>query len=185
MNRHQSSKNNNNNTTTTTMRTIVTLYLNMGYMDGTEEKIMSVEQAQAALESLIQHKKDLLPEPDDLDLAPQVKVHKVLFVSLVPGKCSCEACCPCEVCEEDENEAPMSYNIQLKVAIHHKIPLSFDTANTVIETIYENGAMFPFTPDAEDAMPHFILYPYQSSVSNMDCGICIGEACSSDEDEDC
>lgn len=72
------------------MRTIATICLNMGYMDGTEEKIMSVEQAQVALESLIQHKKDLLPEPDDLDLAPQVKVHEVLFVSLVPGKCSCE-----------------------------------------------------------------------------------------------
>jgi len=154
------------------MRTIATICLNMGYMDGTEEKIMSVEQAQVALESLIQHKKDLLPEPDDLDLAPQVKVHKVLFVSLVPGKCSCE-----------EDESPVSYNIELKVAIHHKNGLSFDTVNTVIETIYENGAMFPFTPDAEDAMPHFILYPYQFSVSDMDDGICIGEACSGDEDD--
>ena len=161
----------NEQATTTTMRTIVTLCLNMGYMDGTEEKIMSLEQAQAALESLIQHTKDLLPDADDLDLAPQVKVHKVLFVSLVPGKCSCD------------DETPVSYNIQLKVAIHHKIPLAFDTANTVIETIYDNGAMFPFTPDEEDAMPHFILYPYQSSVSDMDDGICIGQECSSDEDD--
>ena len=50
------------------MQTDITLHLNMGFMDGEEERKMKEMEAQANLAGLIQHMKDLLPEPDDLDL---------------------------------------------------------------------------------------------------------------------
>jgi hypothetical protein len=48
------------------------------------------------------------------------------------------------------------------VTLHYKIPQSYATIAEVIEAIYENGANLSFTPDAEDAMPHRVLYPYSS-----------------------
>ena len=75
------------------------------------------------------------------------------------------------------DRASCTYIMQLTVAIHHTHPIAFNTAQAVVDAIYEGGAMFPFTPDADaDAaeFPHTFLYPYHSEVSDLDDGICIG-----------
>ena len=85
--------------------------------------------------------KDILPDPDDLDLARSVQ--KIAFVSLELGQWS-------------------SYNMQLTVGIHHAATISCTSVVSIIDAIYENGANFPFTPDAEDALPYTFLYPYNN-----------------------
>ena len=136
------------------MQTDITISLNMGFMDGEEERKMQETEAQDNLDGLIQHMKDILPEPDDLDL--EDKIQSIAFVSLEVGQwTSCE------------RGTPDTYNMQLTVTLHHATPQSYATMAQVIEAIYENGANFPMTPDAEDAMPHLVLYPYNSIVSVM------------------
>ena len=141
------------------MQTDITITLNMGYMDGEEERKMQETEAQANLAGLIQHMKDILPDPDDLDLAS--KIQSIAFKSLEIGHwTSCErgtwaALTP-------PQPTPDIYNMQLTVTLHHATPQSYATMAEVIEAIYENGANFSMTPDAE-AMPHRVLYPYSST----------------------
>ena len=138
------------------MQTDITIRLNLGFMDGEEERQMQETEAQANLEGLIQHMKDILP----VDL--EAKIQCIAFKSLEIGQwTSCErgtwaALTP-------PQKTPDTYNMQLTVTLHHKSPQSYATMANVIEAIYENGANFAFTPDAEDAMPHRILYPYSST----------------------
>jgi predicted ATPase len=142
------------------MQTDITIHLNMGFMDGEEERKMKEMEAQANLAGLIQHMKDLLPEPDDLDL--ETKIQSIAFKSLEIGHwTSCERGTWAAL--NAPQPTPDTYNLQLTVTLHHKSPQSYATMAQVIEAIYENGANFPMTPDAEDAMPHLVLYPYSST----------------------
>jgi len=128
------------------MRTYVTIHMNMGYMDGEEEIKMEEKEAQENMECLIQHMKDIMPEVSDLEL--ESKIESIEFKSLEIGEWS----------------SPETYNLKVTVTLQHETPQSYATITEVIEAIYENGANCSFTPDAEDAMPHRVLYPYSSTV---------------------
>ena len=141
------------------MRTDVTLHMNMGFMDGEEERKMQATEAQRNLEDLIQHMKDIMPDVGDLDL--EDKIQTIEFKSLEVGEwSSCHRGTWAAL--TTPQATPDTYNLQLTVTLHYKIPQSYATIAEVIEAIYENGANLSFTPDAEDAMPHRVLYPYSS-----------------------
>ena len=148
------------------MRTDVTIHMNMGFMDGEEERKMQENEAQYNVEGLIQHMKDIMPDVADLDL--ESKIQSIEFKSLEIGQWS------------SSQPTPDTYNLQLTVTLHHATPQSYATMAEVIEAIYENGANFSMTPDAEDAMPHRVLYPYSSIGYD---GYELGEGCPESEDE--
>ena len=134
------------------MRTDVTIHMNMGFMDGEEERKMQENEAQYNVEGLIQHMRDIMPDVADLDL--ESKIQSIEFKSLEIGQWS------------SSQPTPDTYNLQLTVTLHHATPQSYATMTEIIEAIYENGANFSMTPDAEDAkdaMPHRVLYPYSST----------------------
>jgi hypothetical protein len=149
------------------MRTDVTIHMNMGFMDGEEERKMQETEAQDNMEGLIQHMKDIMPDVSDLDL--EHKIQAIEFKSLEIGQWS------------SSQPTPETYNLQLTVTLHHESPQSYATMAEVIEAIYENGANLSFTPDAEDAMPHRVLYPYSST--GYDHLVADGAPSASSEDE--
>ena len=161
------------------MRTDVTLHMNMGFMDGEEERKMERNEAEDNLEGLIQHMKDNMPDVGDLDL--EDKIQSIEFNSLEIGQwTSCDRGTWASLTRPQST--PDTYNMQLTVTLHHKTPQSYATMAEVIEAIYENGANYSFTPDAEDAMPHRVLYPYSSTS----CEQLVGEgapSASSDDEE--
>jgi hypothetical protein len=65
----------------------------------------------------------------------------------------------------------VTYGMQLVVSIQHEIPLSFTTVAEVINAIHDNGASFPITFEEDE---NYFLYPFNSEVSDMDDGICLG-----------
>jgi len=157
--------------------TTVRMNFNMGYMDVTEETRMSLRHAEANRDDLTQYVMDLIPVPADLDL--ESDIHQITFVSLELVEWSPPDEGWAEECIDEGDRASCTYIMQLTVAIHHNHPIAFNTAQAVVDAIYEGGAMFPFTPDADadaDAaeFPHTFLYPYHSKVSDLDDGICIG-----------
>jgi hypothetical protein len=165
-----------------TMRTDVTLHMNMGFMDGEEERKMQETEAEDNLEGLIQHMKDNMPDVDELDLDLAHKIQAIEFKSLEVGEWSSRDRGTWAALTTPQ-PTPDKYNLQLTVTLHHKNPQSYATIAEVIEAIYENGANFPFTPDAEDAMPHRVLYPYSSIGydSIVYDGYEHGEGCPEDE----
>ena len=162
------------------MQTVVTIKLNMGYMDGEEERKMQKNEAEDNLEGLIQHMKDIMPDLDDLDL--ESKIQSIEFNSLEIGQwTSCDRGTWASLTRPQPT--PDTYNLQLTVTLHHATPQSHATMAEVIEAIYENGANYSFTPDAEDAedaMPHRVLYPYSSTS----CEQLVGEGAPSTEDDE-
>jgi len=161
-----------------TMQTDVTLHMNMGFMDGEEERKMERNEAEANLEDLIRHMKDIMPDVDDLDL--EDKIQTIEFKSLEVGEWSSRDRGTWAALTTPQS-TPYPYNLQLTVTLHHKTPQSYATIAQVIEAIYENGANFSFTPDAEDAMPHRVLYPYSSIGYD---GYELGEGCPESQEED-
>ena len=161
------------------MQTDVTIHMNMGFMDGEEEIKMQKNEAEDNLEGLIQHMKDNMPDVGDLDL--EDKIQSIEFNSLEIGQwTSCDRGTWASLTRPQST--PDTYNMQLTVTLHHKTPQSYATMAEVIEAIYENGANYSFTPDAEDAMPHRVLYPYSSTS----CEQLVGEgapSASSDDEE--
>lgn len=143
-------KNNNSDMQTTD----ITLLLNMGFMDGEEERKMQENEAQDNLEGLIQHMKDILPDLDDLDL--DTPVQSISFASLLLGQLP--------------SSLDGSYSVKLTVTLRHEDPASFAAVQAIIDAIYENGANFPFTPDAENALPYTFLYPYHSTIADVHTG---------------
>lgn len=143
-------KNNNSDMQTTD----ITLLLNMGFLDGEEERKMQENEAQDNLEGLIQHMKDILPDLDDLDL--DTPVQSISFASLHLGQLP--------------SSLDGSYSVKLTVTLCHEDPASFAAVQAIIDAIYENGANFPFTPDAEDALPYTFLYPYHSTIADVHTG---------------
>jgi len=143
------------------MRTDVTLHMNMGFMDGEEERKMQATEAEANLEGLIQHMEDNMPDVGELDLDLEHKIQRIEFKSLEVGEWTSRDRGTWAALTTPQ-PTPDTYNLQLTVTLHHEVPQSYATIAEVIEAIYENGANFSFTPDAEDAMPHCVLYPYSS-----------------------
>ena len=143
-NKNESEMNSHNMRTTD-----VTLLLNMGFLDGEEERKMQENEAQANVLGLTQHMKDILPDLDDLDL--DTPVQSISLASLHLGHDG-------------------SYSVKLTVTLRHEAPASFATVQAIIDAIYENGANFPFTPDAEDALPYTFLYPYHSIIADVHTG---------------
>ena len=136
--------------------TDIIIQLNMGFMDGEEEKKMQDSEAKANLVGLSQHMTDLLPEIDDLnelDDIGAVHIHSIEFKSLELGKWTSTS-----ILRQWE------YEMQLTVAIRHEGRPSLSAVAAITDAIYENGANFPFTPDAEDALPYLVLYPYRHIV---------------------
>ena len=138
------------------MRTTdITLLLNMGFLDGEEERKMQENEAQDNLEGLIQHMKDILPDLDDLDL--DTPVQSISFTSLHLG----------QLPSSFDGSTVVTYSVKLTVTLRHEAPASFAAVQAIIDAIYENGANFPFTPDAEDALPYTFLYPYHSTIADV------------------
>ena len=158
------------------MRTVVTIHLNMGFMDGEDERNMEKNEAEDNLAGLNQHMEDIMPDVGDLDLEDTIQ--SIEFKSLEVGEWSSCQRGTCAALTTPQ-PTPDTYNMKLTVTLHHKTPQSYAKVAEVIEAIYENGANFPFTPDAEDAMPHRVLYPYSSTGYEH----LVGEGCPESEDE--
>ena len=178
MNKQQPFQESKNRTTMPT--TTVTIRLNMGYMDGTQENTMTIGHAQANQEILTQHVQHCLPEPDDLDLADVVQ--QIKFVSLEFGEWRLDDETVWANACMDPSEF-VNYTMQLIVAICHEQPVAFDAVQAIVDAIYNNGAMFPctLTLDEDSEISHTFLYPYHSAFVSLDHRICMGDE---DEDED-
>ena len=175
--------------------TTATIHLNMGYMDGTQENIMTVEHARANQDIITHHVMDCIPDPDDLDLddpVKQIKFVSLEFVQWTPPEDETVWAHDCV-----DPAALVTYTMQLTVAIHHEHPVAFNTVQSIVDAIYENGAMFPSTLtidedrdedrdedsdedrdedcDEDREISHTFLYPYHSNVSGLENGLCIGE----------
>lgn len=149
------------------MRTTdVTLKINMGFLDGLTERRMTREEMESKLVELRCHMCDMLPEPDVLGL--EEKIQRIAFKSLELGEWTE---CDIGAWVSLTPHPPVTYGMQLVVSIQHKAPLSFATVAEVINAIHDNGASFPITFE-EDA--NYLLYPFNSEVSDMDDGICLG-----------
>lgn len=135
--------------------TDITLLLNMGFLDGEEERKMQENEAQDNLEGLIQHMKDILPDLDDLDL--DTPVQSISLASLHLG----------QLPSSSDGSTVVTYSVKLTVTLRHEAPASFAAVQAIIDAIYENGANFPFTPDAEDSLPYTFLYPYHSTIADV------------------
>jgi predicted ATPase len=151
--------------------------MNMGFMDGEEERKMERNEAEDNLEGLIQHMKDNMPDVGDLDL--EDKIQSIEFKSLEVGEWSSRDRGTWAALTTPQS-TPDTYNLQLTVTLHHKTPQSYAIMAEIIEAIYENGANYSLTPDAEDAMPHRVLYPYSSTS----CEQLVGEGAPSTEDDE-
>jgi len=158
--------------------TTATIRLNMGYMDGTQENIMTVEHARANQDIITQHVTDCIPDPDDLDLddpVQQIKFVSLEFVQWTPPQD--ETVWAHDDCVDPSALVVVTYTMQLTVAIHHEHPVAFNTVQSIVDAIYENGAMFPstLTLDEDREISHTFLYPYHSNFSGLENGLCIGE----------
>ena len=139
--------------------TDIKLQINMGFMDGKKERRMPEPEAQANLSGLIQHMKDILPYTYDLDL--HTPVQSISLASLDLGEWTLTNG------QFGPDTTTITYTIQLTITLCHEAPVSFPTIQTIIDAIYESGANFPFTPDAEDALPYTFLYPYHSTIADL------------------
>lgn len=150
-----------------TMRTTdVTLNLNMGFLDGLTERKLTRNEMESKLVELRCHMCDMLPEPDVLGL--EETIQRIAFKSLELGEWTA---CDIGAWVSLTPHPPVTYGMQLVVSIQHEIPLSFTTVAEVINAIHDNGASFPITFEEDE---NYFLYPFNSEVSDMDDGICLG-----------
>jgi hypothetical protein len=112
------------------------------------------------------HMCEVLPEPDVLGL--EETIQRVAFKSLELGEW---IACDVGAWVSLTPHPPVTYGMQLVVSIQHEIPLSFTTVAEVINAIHDNGASFPITFEEDE---NYFLYPFNSEVSDMDDGICLG-----------
>jgi hypothetical protein len=144
---------------TATIRTTdVIMQINMGFLDGPNERKLGVKYLRDNFTYMKCHMCNMLPEPEDL--GQEAAIQRIAFKSLEIGEWTSLTPNP-----------PVTYNMQLTVEIQHEAPLHFPTVAAVIEAIYRNGTSFPSTIE-EDA--NYFLYPYHSIVADLDDGICIG-----------
>ena len=138
--------------------TDVIMQINMGFLDGPNERKLGGKDLRDNFTYMKCHMCNMLPEPENL--GQEAVIQKIAFKSLEIGEWTSLTPNP-----------PVTYNMQLTVVIQHKTPMSFTIVAAVIEAIYRNGTSFPFTIE-EDA--NYFLYPYHSIVADLDDGICIG-----------
>jgi hypothetical protein len=149
------------------MRTTdVTLNLNMGFLDGETERRMTRKEMESKLVELRCHMCNILPEPDVLGL--EENIQRIAFKSLEFGEWTA---CDVGAWVSLTPHPPVNYGMQLVVSIQHEIPLSFTTVGKVIDAIHDNGASCPMTFEEDE---NYFLYPFNSEVSDMDDGICLG-----------
>ena len=140
--------------------------INMGFLDGLTERRMTREEMESKLVELRCHMCDMLPEPDMLGL--EETIQRIAFKSLELGEWTA---CDIGARVSLTPHAPVTYGVQLVVSIQHETPLSFTTVAEVINAIHDNGASFPITFEEDE---NYFLYPFNSEVSDMDDGICLG-----------
>jgi NAD+-dependent protein deacetylase sirtuin 2 len=148
------------------LTTDVILQINMGFLDGPNERKMDEKEARSNYPALRCHMCNMLPSSEDVDNTTHVQ--RICFKSLEVGEWTS---CDYGTWASLTPHPPVTYNMQLTATIKHKTPLSFATVAAVIEAIYDNGASHPFTHE-EDA--NYFLYPYHSIISDLDDGICCG-----------
>ena len=143
--------------------TDVILQLNMGFVDGPNERKMDEKEVRSNYPALRCHMCNLLPSSEDV-----AQVQRICFKSLEVGEWTS---CDYGSWASLTPHPPVTYNMQLTATIKHETPMSFATVAAIIEAIYDNGASQPFTYE-EDA--NYFLYPYHSIISDLDDGICCG-----------
>jgi len=159
------------------MRTTdIIIQFNTGFMDGDKPITLEGDEAKSNLDGLIQHMKDILPVPDDLDAGDCIE--NISFGSLAIGKWKSPDdsefwASSCYDAAEAQ-AASQEYTMQLTVSVQHEHAVGDLVIQSIVDAIYENGANFPFTPEAEDALPATFFYPYHSTISDLDDGRCIG-----------
>jgi hypothetical protein len=146
------------------LQTDMTLYLNIGFQDGPNERKLDDIELESNLSRLKCHVCNLLPQDRDLGTS----ISRITIKSLNIGKwTSCERGPWASLTQHP----PTTYNLQLTTTIHHDSPLSYTPVANIIESIYENGAAHSMTIEDDD---YFFLYPYDATVSDLDDGICLG-----------
>jgi hypothetical protein len=159
-------------TTMEILSTAVIIHMNMGFMDGEETIRFTETDARANLAELTQHMRDIIPDVDDLDTDDCGSIEKISVDAVEVGG---------DWSVMDETLSTTAYTIKLTVTIHHGSAITLANVNAVVDAIYENGANFSFTPDscAEDgnandampqamqAMPQTVLYPYHSIIADL------------------
>lgn len=154
-------------TSETIMRTTdVTLNLNMGFLDGETERRMTRNEMESKLVELRCHMCNILPEPHVLGL--EENIQRIAFKSLEFGEWTA---CDVGAWVSLTPHPPVNYGMQLVVSIQHEIPLSFTTVAKVIDAIHDNGASSPMTFEEDE---NYFLHPFNSEVSDLDDGICLG-----------
>lgn len=148
------------------LTTDVILQINMGFLDGPNERKMDEKEVRSNYTALRCHMCNILPTPADLDLDNQIQ--RICFKSLEVGEWTS---CDYGTWASLTPNPPVTYNMQLTATIQHEIPLSFATVSKVIEAIYADGASHPFTHEEDDT---YFFYPYHSIISDLDDGICCG-----------
>ena len=150
-------------TTDVPTTTDVILQLNMGFLDGPNERKMDEKEVRSRYQALRGHMCNLLPSSEDVGI--QDSVQRICFKSLEVGEWTS---CDYGTWWSLTPQPPVTYNMQLTATIKHNAPLSFTSVAAIIEAIYDNGASQPFTHE-EDA--NYFLYPYHSIISDLDDGI--------------
>jgi len=148
----------------------------MGFMDGDKPITLEGDEAKSNLDGLIQHMNDILPVPDDLDAGDCVE--NISFNSLAIGKWKSPDdsefwASSCYDAAEAQS-AFQEYTMKLTVSVQHEHAVGELVMQSIVDAIYEIGANFPFTPEAEDALPATFFYPYHSTISDLDDGRRIG-----------
>jgi hypothetical protein len=157
--------------------TTISLKFNMGLTDKEDEEEKKTQMRETDTHynviGLGRYMTSIMPTVDELELASQI--HSIEFKTLELGQW---ASCDHGTWAQPGVGSPMrSYNMHITVSIQHEHTLTFPTMANIIDAIYDNGANRPYTPDAaDDTLRYNVLYPYNSSVSHMYDGICVGHA---------
>lgn len=121
--------------------TTIRMQFNMGYMYGEEERKLHPTDADKA--ELMHHLSDIMPEPEEFGVT-EIRLD---YLGTKPQWFGSE-------------QDGLTCNLQMWFTIYYERTLSIATMKSIIDAVYENGANASYTPNAEDAYPHTILYPY-------------------------
>ena len=111
--------------------TDVILQLNMGFLDGPNERKMDENEVRSQYQALRCHMCNLLPSSEDVGI--QDSVQRICFKSLEVGEWTS---CDYGTWWSLTPQPPVTYNMQLTATIKHNAPLSFTSVAAIIEAIY-------------------------------------------------
>lgn len=149
------------------MRTTeVIMKLNMGFLDGEDERRMTKEEMESNFEELHDHMSKIIPEPDILGLEDEIE--SVTMKSLEFGEWSLP---DYGTWSPLTPPASTTYSMKLTVTIKHNDPLPCQTITAVINAIHDNGATYLFAIEEQE---NYLLFPFNSEVSDMKNGTCNG-----------